>query len=123
MSHPQRFEVTPDHIALLQRMYVQWDYSAYYGAPAVNIKRPYGNSDVVDDVHEICDWPRPDAEEDEEYTDEQEDRALKIHEQMDTVLQILVHNPSGISPGVYVNVSAFAPFGYDYKREDEVTQP
>lgn len=53
MSHPMKFTVTEQHIALLERTYVFWDRSAYEGAPAVNSKRPFGNSDVMRDIYEI----------------------------------------------------------------------
>jgi hypothetical protein len=50
------FRVTEDHLKLIQRMYVKWDDGAYEGAPAIGIKRPYGNSDVLGDIAEILDW-------------------------------------------------------------------
>lgn len=36
-------------------MFVQWYDEAYDGAPGINIKRPYGNSDCYYDVIEILD--------------------------------------------------------------------
>lgn len=44
------FEVTEQHLALLRRMYVEplWDC-----APQLDVKRPYGNSDVCGDVAAI----------------------------------------------------------------------
>lgn len=46
------FTVTDEHIKLLRRAYVSWD-DCEFGAPAIDCKRPYGNSDVVSDIAEI----------------------------------------------------------------------
>lgn len=48
-----------------------WDYGEGYGAPAINPKKPYGNSDVERDIAEILDAPDSDWEwdEDDEYLD------------------------------------------------------
>lgn len=45
--------ITTDHIKLLERMSVDWDGECEYGAPACDFKRPFGNSDVEDDISEI----------------------------------------------------------------------
>ncbi len=46
------FEVTKEHLKLLRHMYITWDESEF-GAPAVDPKRPYGNSQVYDDMRAI----------------------------------------------------------------------
>jgi hypothetical protein len=48
----EKFTIKPEHLKLLENMYVDWD-DAEFGAPAINPKRPYGNSDVVQDMIEI----------------------------------------------------------------------
>jgi len=48
----QKFRVTEDHIILLKHAYVGWD-DGEYGAPAIDCKRPYGNSSVEYDIIEI----------------------------------------------------------------------
>ena len=48
----QQFTVTQDHINLLRRAWVDWD-DGEFGAPAIDCKRPYGNSDVYTDILEI----------------------------------------------------------------------
>jgi hypothetical protein len=81
----QRFTLTREHLKLARRMYVEWD-NCEYGAPAINPKRPYGNSDVEGDIAEILGWAwdrdndRPEAE---------SARARAIHCEMETVLAIL----------------------------------
>jgi hypothetical protein len=39
----RRFALTREHLKLARRMYIEWD-NCEYGAPAINPKRPYGNS-------------------------------------------------------------------------------
>ena len=55
MSTPKRtasFTVTDDHLKLLRAAYVGWD-DGEYGAPAIDCKRPYGNSSGDADVARI----------------------------------------------------------------------
>ncbi len=47
-----RFTVTEDHLKLLRQMWVDW-CDDEYGAPAIDPKRPYGNSDVYSDMEKI----------------------------------------------------------------------
>lgn len=46
------FVMTENHLKLLQRMNVGWQ-DCEFGAPEIDPKRPYGNSDVVQDIVEI----------------------------------------------------------------------
>lgn len=50
------FELKEEHIKLIQHMYFQFDESAYDGAPCVNFKRPFGNSDLLGDIMDILDF-------------------------------------------------------------------
>jgi hypothetical protein len=109
-----QIKITDQHLALLQRMYIDWDDSAYDGAPAVGLKRPYGNSDVMGDVAEILGLWTYDEETDEEMPEEIEDQCRTIHEQMAVVLQVLVRNPLTFSTGTWVNQSTY---GVDYVKE------
>lgn len=43
------FELKPEHLDLLRRSIISWD-NAEFGAPAIDPKRPYGNSDVINDI-------------------------------------------------------------------------
>ena len=90
------FTITEDHLKLLRRAYVGWD-DCETGAPAIDCKRPYGNSYVPGDVAEILGW-----EVGEELTDEQYDRAMELHSETEAALQIiLTHLPESLS-GTYV---------------------
>jgi hypothetical protein len=77
MIHAERttFAVTEDHLKLARRMYVGW-LDVEYGAPEINPKRPYGNSDVPSDIADILGRELSD------------DDAYAIHREMETVLQI-----------------------------------
>ena len=56
------FTVTEDHLELLRHVHLYWDYGEGYGAPAIDPKRPYGNSDVERDIAEILEAPDSDWE-------------------------------------------------------------
>lgn len=85
------FEVTENHIKLLKRMIVQWN-DVEFGAPTIDPKRPYGNSDVINDIRKITKLKV------KEFSD---DDLVVLHAQMETVLQIAICNLS-INPGTYV---------------------
>lgn len=103
-SNDTEFEVKPEHILLLKHMYVRWD-DCEFGAPAIDSKRPYGNSYVFGDIAEILGI---EAEgEDEEFTDEQESCMLALHADTLTVLQIVID--SGVmEPGLYKRDDEFS---------------
>jgi hypothetical protein len=85
----RRFVVTDDHLKLARRMTTDWN-SVEFGAPAIDPKRPYGNSDVYGDIAAILGIPT-DAEaedHDDPYTDADYARMLQLHRQMEVVLQI-----------------------------------
>jgi hypothetical protein len=87
----KKFTVTKDHLKLLRRMYVDWDYCEF-GAPAIDPKRPYGNSSVLNDIHEIITGEEigmVDSKRDE-LTECEEERYLKLHKETKTALQIVL---------------------------------
>jgi hypothetical protein len=92
-----RFTLTDDHLSLLGRAYVRWE-DCETGAPAIDCKRPYGNSNVAGDVARILGWT---VDEDEGLTDDQHDRALALHRETLTALQIVLV-ARDFRPGVYV---------------------
>lgn len=102
-NKPKLFEVTEEHMKLLDRMYISYDDWTEFGAPEVDPKRPYGNSDVYDDIAEILGIEvAEDQWGDREFTDAQVDYMNKRHKEMETVLQILVRNArDGIRRGTY----------------------
>lgn len=81
------FEVTEQHVKLLRAANVSWA-SDEFGAPAINCKRPYGNSNVYEDVAEILGIiPEGDGE---ELTPKQESELNFIHRGTETALQIFL---------------------------------
>lgn len=48
----ERFTVTQEHIKLLKELCVRWCEDEF-GAPCIDAKRPFGNSDVFGDMAEI----------------------------------------------------------------------
>ena len=97
----KQFTVTEDHMALLQNLWFEYDAYTEFGAPAVDPKRPYGNSDVYTDIAEILGITgTEDSWGDVQFSDEQRDYMLKVHKEMTEVLNIMVRN-NGVEPGVY----------------------
>lgn len=97
------FEVTKDHIKLLKRLHVDitssCEENVLWGrTPCVDFKRPFGNSDIVDDVGSILKWKRLDKE-NEYFSEEQQKQAIKIFSEMPIVVQIAIKG--NIKPGIY----------------------
>ncbi len=79
----KQFKITKDHLALIKNFNVDWN-DGEAGAPGVNCKHPYGNSDHLQDIAEILKWKIKDGE----LTEAQEIKAGKLHVEMETVLAI-----------------------------------
>ena len=102
------FTITKQEIKLVQEMYVSWD-DCEFGAPSIDPKRPYGNSDVLLDMAEILGFLPGDKYKYKEQNQdayeemvvvEQEEVLLELHSNMQTVLQILIDNLS-LKEGIY----------------------
>lgn len=107
------FTVTEDHLKLARQMNISYDAYAEYGAPCVDPKRPYGNSNVEGDIAEILGWELfEDADGDRHLSAEQRDAAERMHREMETVLQILVRQLA-IEPGEYRRPN---DYGSDWAR-------
>ncbi len=87
----ETFVLTTDHLKLLGRMYVGWQ-DCEYGAPEIDPKRPYGNSDVEEDVAEILGWKlKFDPDYDRSYPNKDQCQlAAKLHKETETALQIVL---------------------------------
>ena len=86
----QTFKVKKEHMALVKEFYIT-DSNCEFGAPAVDPKRPYGNSDVYGDIAKILNIS---SDSNGDFTDAQIDRMIKLHEELTTVLQIICCNLS-----------------------------
>ena len=103
LNETETFEVRDYHIELLRESYASWN-DMESGAPSVDSKRPYGDKGVIRSVakivgkeNELFDEMGLRTGESEEY-----EELYSIHEEMKTVLGILLDNPvEGIQEGKY----------------------
>jgi hypothetical protein len=91
------FTLTENHIKLLRAAYVYFDDSCESGGPSVDPKRPYGNSDVENDIHEILTGEKVGYDQlsrakVQEYT--------QLHRETGTALQIIL-DTGKFEPGEY----------------------
>lgn len=90
------FELTEEHLKLIQNMYVSWE-DCEYGAPSIDCKRPYGNSDVEFDIAETLGW---NVDDEEGLTQYQSEKAFKLHKETQIALQIVLCTKS-FKAGIY----------------------
>src|SRR5215467_9911290 len=58
LNQATEFTGAEDHLKLLRHTYdIYWDPGEGHGAPAINPKKPYGNSAVPQDVAKILEAP------------------------------------------------------------------
>src|SRR6476659_2047660 len=81
------FTVTDQHLALMKEMNVGWD-EGEFGAPNIDPKRPYGNSDVLHDICEILGIDDGYSEDDEDMDEDLRETLTKLHKETQTALQI-----------------------------------
>lgn len=89
------FELKEEHVALLRRTWVGWQ-DCETGAPEIDPKRPYGNSNVASDVAKILGvkW------EGEEMPPEIEDSLMAVHRETERALAVVLASGS-FEPGRY----------------------
>lgn len=113
----QKFTLTDEHITLLRAMYVGW-CDDEFGAPEIDPKRPYGNSDVEYDMAVLLGVPVTDDGEiaDTIYapTGEPAIEALRrLHAETKTALRVVL-SVGAFESGVYRSDW----MGHDWERED-----
>jgi len=94
----ETFELKQEHLTLLANAYVDWE-DTETGAPAIDPKRPYGNSFVAGDIAEILGIePEGDG-----FSQEQIDSMMELHRGTQTALQILISHATefGFELGTY----------------------
>lgn len=97
----EEFVLTQNHLKLIRHFNVSWQ-DAETGAPSIDPKRPYGNSNVPNDIHQILcgeSIGRVDSKRDQ-LTKEEQRRYLKLHREMDVALEIVLATGS-FQEGVY----------------------
>jgi hypothetical protein len=80
--------ITEHHLKLLKCANVSWD-SCEFGAPAIDCKRPYGNSDVVGDMIDIL-MGETDENTREKLHETMYEWFESLHKELETVLQIVL---------------------------------
>jgi hypothetical protein len=96
------FVLTPEHIKLLQRLTVYWRVNPDgYGAPTVDVIRPYGNSDIHGDIAELLGLPQPDWEAGATYSPDQIVLMDTFHRETEFALQVVLQTGQ-FQPGLYV---------------------
>src|SRR5574341_676539 len=101
----REFEITETHLMLLRNANVDWN-ECEFGAPSIDTKRPYGNSDVPRDIAEmlspeIQDWEydRADA-----YVDSRREELTRLHIETGVALEICL-NLREVKAGRYRTVA------------------
>lgn len=95
-----QFTVTENHLKLLRSMYVGWQ-GCESGAPEIDPKRPYGNSDIEPDIHEILT-----GETEYDLTEQQRDKYQALHRETAAALQIVL-SVGKFEPGIYETIRPF----------------
>ena len=83
------FELKEEHIKLLRKMCVGWD-DCEFGAPSIDCKRPYGNSDVYNDIAKILEIEGTIVDDREVFSQEQINLMNEVHKETETALQIVL---------------------------------
>jgi len=101
MSKRQEFTMTKHHLMLLANMNVWW-WDIENGAPCIDPKRPYGNSDMITDIANLLGFKRITVDNGEEYWPTgTRDFCEKIHRELETALQVALSTQS-FETGDYV---------------------
>lgn len=95
----KHFTVLPAHLKLLNYAYVSWN-GVEHGAPSIDPKRPYGDSDVYESMAKILGLVY-DKEADEPFNNDEIKMMDTLHKETQTVLQIVLAHGEMV-PGNYV---------------------
>lgn len=104
----ERFEIKEEHLKLLSKAYVDWN-DADFGAPTIDPKRPYGNSNVEGEISKILGWKYDKGDEDDEMIEYQFTNA--IHKETQKALQICLKLLK-FEVGIYENIG----YGREWKK-------
>lgn len=97
------FELTEDHIMLLQESEWNWNDSCF-GAPGIDPKRPFGNSSgIACQIAEILDWEPQDKDADGDacFSSDQKGDACDIWSETLTAIHVILSARS-FTPGLYI---------------------
>jgi hypothetical protein len=99
----EKFDMTQEHLDLLKHMYITFYDEMYMGSPSVDIKRPFGNKSVLEDMARILKMELfLDKNEEETLTSKQAKYLENLwYNEMETALQIVLCTQS-FKTGHYV---------------------
>lgn len=101
------FILTLDHLKLLSKVNMRWEEFPNYGGPAVDGKRPYGSSAMLDDIAEALNWRPVPCEcgdpgcREMLFSDSQEEAAIAFHMETFYAIEICLQTLR-FKPGLYV---------------------
>ena len=104
------FEIKPYHISLLSKAYVTWN-EMEFGAPSIDPKRPYGNSDVYSDISEVLGFTKKN----DEYSAKEYAKMSEVHNQLTIALQIILQN---LGKSEYIGLWQSVDYGVTWKPQD-----
>jgi hypothetical protein len=103
-----KFDMTQEHLDLLKHMNVWFNDTMYMGAPAVDIKRPFGNKSVYEDMARILKLEMTqDQYGDDILTKEHTEYLEKLWPMMEIALQIVLCTQS-FKTGHYVKAEEYS---------------
>lgn len=115
MADTRHFTLTEEHLTLLRAATITWYGDDRWGAPAVDQKRPYGNSgDWTAGIHELLGGAANVYDRDGSLPADLEERYWRLHRETEQALQILIR--CGPTPGVYVA----SEYTDDWCREGDI---
>lgn len=109
-----KFELKAEHIKLISNLNFKVSVNTFYGdkyIPAIDRKRPFGNSGATHNVMEILGWYCDD--ETGEYRQEDESKAEMLLIELPVALEIVTHQRT-FTPGMY-DVDMYSAY-YNYKH-------
>lgn len=112
LEYTKEFEIKNKHLKLLKNFYVGWN-DVEFGAPEIDPKRPYGNSDVIQDIAEILGLVEEDHTLNVDEFDELYKRLTFLHHEMVIVLQIVL-STGKIKTGTYTRDNKY---GIDWREK------
>ena len=86
--------ITQEHLKLVKMLWFSWD-KCEFGSPEVDCKRPFGNSDVFNDIFKILDVKPEQFNSDYgeyEYSEKQKQYVYRLYCQLKDVLEICCRN-------------------------------
>lgn len=119
MPKYETFTLTEQHIKLLTNTVIDWN-NCETGAPCIDPKRPYGNSDVTGDIRDLLGLKADRCPHCDEVIDQSEETELeleRLHKETQTALQVVLHTKS-FRVGEYER----RPFDYSGSRWELVRE-